>query len=130
MESSDLKIVQDYLLEMVLDITELCHQANIPLFAVGGTLLGAVRYKGFIPWDDDLDFALRRSDLVKLSKLIEDSDKYDLHIPKIDSTGNYVRFPKFYEKILFLNRPMMRLLLTNVFLLIFLPLKMFRIMVF
>lgn len=36
MESSDLKIVQDYLLEMVLDITELCHQANIPLFAVGG----------------------------------------------------------------------------------------------
>ena len=98
MESSDLKIVQDYLLEMVLDVTELCHQANIPLCAVRGTLLGAVGYKGFIPWDDDLDFALRRSDLVKLSKLIEDSDKYDLHIPKIDSTGNYVRFPKILRK--------------------------------
>lgn len=98
MGTSDLKIVQDYLLEMVIDINKMCNEENIPLFAVGGTLLGAVRYKGFIPWDDDLDFGMKRSDLPKLAKLLEESDKYDLHIPELDSQGNYVRFPKILRK--------------------------------
>ncbi len=93
-----LKIIQGYLLEMVVDINKLCKSENIPLFSVGGTLLGAVRYKSFIPWDDDLDFAIKRSDLKRLEKLLENSEKYDIHIPKFNQVGNYVRFPKILRK--------------------------------
>ncbi|MDG3132074.1 LicD family protein [Streptococcus suis] len=98
MEANKINILQNYLLEMVEDILALCSSEGIQIFAVGGTLLGAVRYKGFIPWDDDFDFAIRRNDLKKLERLLEKSDKYDLHIPKKDLTGNNVRFPKIFKK--------------------------------
>lgn len=93
-----LKKIQYHLEEMVTDIVDICKIHQIPLFAVGGTLLGAVRYKGFIPWDDDLDFGIYRSDLDKLANAIRQTEKYDIHIPLAAQEGNYVRFPKIYRK--------------------------------
>ena len=49
-------------LEMLQDIDEACQQNNIRYFADWGTLLGAVRHRGFIPWDDDLDICMLRDD--------------------------------------------------------------------
>lgn len=54
----DVKKVQKRLLEMAVVIRDILEAHQIPYFITYGTLLGAVRHKGFIPWDDDFDFYL------------------------------------------------------------------------
>ena len=50
------------LLEILSDIDSVCRQLGIRYFSFWGTMLGAVRHQGFIPWDDDIDIAMKRSD--------------------------------------------------------------------
>lgn len=71
--SSDLKKLQHIELEMFKTFHNLCMEHSLTYYAVGGTLLGAVRHGGFIPWDDDMDLAMPREDyekFVQISKSI------------------------------------------------------------
>jgi lipopolysaccharide cholinephosphotransferase len=58
----DLERLQGYQLAMALRVRDICDSHGIKYFFIAGTLLGAVRHQGFIPWDDDLDIGMLRHD--------------------------------------------------------------------
>ena len=65
----DLREIQIRGLQLLVVIDAFCKKNNISYFLEGGTLLGAVRHKGFIPWDDDVDIAMLREDYELFVKL-------------------------------------------------------------
>ena len=63
------KRIQEIDFKMLCDIDDFCKKNNIVYFLSGGSCLGAVRHKGFIPWDDDVDIMLPRRDYERFIKL-------------------------------------------------------------
>lgn len=57
-------------------IDEFCRENNLSYYLSGGTLIGAIRHKGFIPWDDDIDLVLFRDDFEKLRLILKNQTKY------------------------------------------------------
>ena len=62
-------------LDLLKELDAVCKEHKIPYFAMGGTLLGAIRHKGFIPWDDDIDIGIPRPYYDKLDKILN-SEEY------------------------------------------------------
>lgn len=72
-EIKKLRAVQLDILECFINV---CKKNNIIYYAAGGTLLGAVRHKGFIPWDDDIDVQMMWDDYLKLMNIAEEEFNY------------------------------------------------------
>ena len=68
MRKMTLQDIQSFSLEILKVVDKFCKENNITYFLAYGTLLGAVRHKGFIPWDDDIDILLPRPDYERLLK--------------------------------------------------------------
>ena len=95
---SQIELLHKTLFDMLMDIKRVCEKHDITFLLSGGSMLGAVRHKGFIPWDDDLDIMMLRSEYVKFRKAVlsEMTDKYDLVEP-LD--GKYTnKKPKLFLK--------------------------------
>lgn len=70
LEGSALRKQQLRMLELLDFVDSVCKQSNIPYWLDSGTLLGAARHRGFIPWDDDLDIQMQKKDYKKFVQLM------------------------------------------------------------
>ena len=87
-----LKEIQDYGLEMMKDIHAFCVANNIKYTLGGGSMLGAIRHKGFIPWDEDVDVFMLRQDYEKFCSMYKSS-----HYKLIKGGDSYLCFARVYD---------------------------------
>ena len=72
--------LQKYILDMLLAIDNVCREHGLDYYLIAGTMLGAVRHKGFVPWDDDADVAMPRKDYNEIVKQAKERlpERYEL----------------------------------------------------
>ena len=83
-DGSLLRRQQMKMLDILLRVDKFCKEHDIKYWLSSGTLLGAVRHGGFIPWDDDVDIEMMREDYLRFVQLFEDDDDLVLHTHKND----------------------------------------------
>ena len=76
MKQLSLKEIQSIEFDILVDFKKYCEEHNLSFFLSNGTLLGAVKYQGFIPWDDDIDVILPREDYERfISEFVSDGKR-------------------------------------------------------
>ncbi|MBQ6197303.1 MAG: LicD family protein [Lachnospiraceae bacterium] len=95
---TDIELKQK-LLEMMKWFHSFCLKNGIRYYVLGGTMLGAVRHHGFIPWDDDIDVGVVCEDYLKLNNLMANSGqtKYVFESPITEAPDYYYSFSKLYD---------------------------------
>ncbi len=78
-------------LEMLDEVERICKKYGLTYFADSGTLIGAVRHKGYIPWDDDIDLVMLRGDYERFVKVAKKELKSPLVIQTAYTERNYLR---------------------------------------
>jgi len=79
-------------MEVLNVIADICEKNGIRWFADCGTLLGAVRHGGFIPWDDDLDICMLREDYIRFNKVVRDSVPEGYRVLNLEFEDEYDNF--------------------------------------
>lgn len=111
MRELSLQEIQQASLKILIEVDDICKRLGLKYFLMYGTLIGAIRHKGFIPWDDDLDIGMHRSDFSKLMSFFEseytgnlkmcfraNTKGYAYGIPRIcNSKYKYVSTTKTYK---------------------------------
>lgn len=98
-----LKDAQDASLEILLEVDRICRKHGIRYMLDSGTLLGAVRHKGFIPWDDDVDLAMTRENFELFRKAAEEELADSMQLVMPDSFQGGEVFYDFTPRIIYLN---------------------------
>jgi len=98
-EGSALRRDQKELVRMLDFVAEICEKNNIQWWLSSGTLLGAIRHKGFIPWDDDLDIVMMRKDCHKLERILRNLESDEFFYQSMRTDVEYTNvFGKFRKK--------------------------------
>lgn len=83
-DGSVLRRQQMRMLDILLHVDKVCKEHAIKYWLSSGTLLGAVRHGGFIPWDDDLDIEMLREDFLRFKRVFKDSEDFVMQTPEND----------------------------------------------
>lgn len=89
MRNYDLKDLHNVMLIITDEIDRICRKHNIKYSMYGGTLIGAVRHGGFIPWDDDFDIAMLRSEYERFIQICYKELDDRFNVISIDNTEDY-----------------------------------------
>ena len=89
--SEKMKKVWSVEMDMLKELIRVCKKYDLNYYADSGTLIGAVRHNGFIPWDDDIDVAMFREDYEKLLSVAKEEFKYPYFLQTVYSEKDYLR---------------------------------------
>ena len=93
-EITNIDELHNILLEIAKEFRRICDLYGIPYYMLGGTMLGAIRHNGFIPWDDDMDFGVPRQYYDKLFDVLESNLHFPYHV------CSYKNTPLIYSPII------------------------------
>lgn len=89
--TGNMKIIQDAILKLMLLVDRELKKHNIKYFLAHGTLLGAARHKGFIPWDDDSDIAMMREDFDRAIPVLQERFNSNGFLTCFAATGHFFK---------------------------------------
>lgn len=96
MATYDIQQVHKRILRILTTIDDVCHKQGLRYYIWAGTMLGAIRHKGFIPWDDDIDIAMPRPDY---DRLIEHASEWLPEPYELIAAENDQQYPLPFAKI-------------------------------
>ena len=110
LSGEELKSVQKCVLDIYKHVASVCKKNGLMIMLGGWSVLGAVRHKGFIPWDDDMDLNMPRADYDKLIELCKEGvlgDKYDFAYPNkmMDASSAFLKIYRMDTEIIGLEGP-------------------------
>ena len=88
-QSAQLKLLQGIELENLRMLMEICEKNHLRYYLIGGSLLGAMRHRGFIPWDDDIDVGLPRPDYNRFVQIAKEYLPAHMDVKTMTSDPNY-----------------------------------------
>lgn len=92
----ELRALQQSEFEILLELKRICEKFGLRYYLTAGTLLGAVRHGGFIPWDDDIDVTMPRKDYDRLAVICKTELQNDFFYQSSETDEN---FPYFFSKL-------------------------------
>lgn len=105
-EGSQLRQIQYRELDILIEFDRICRKHNIDYWLDSGTLIGAVRHGGFIPWDDDIDVCILKKDRKRLRKAMAESLGNDFGYSEFGKENDYYKYSGLAKKV---KRPVTRL---------------------
>lgn len=122
-EGSSLRRLQLQMLDILIEFDRICQKHQIPYWLDAGTLLGAVRHGGFIPWDDDLDICMSRRDYDRFRQVCVDELAAPYKLRDVGAAdNNYSYWAKIVDETVVVRRKLTnptRILQYNIWLDIF-----------
>lgn len=83
-------------IKIIKIFVKICEKENLTYYMIGGTMLGAIRHKGFIPWDDDADFGMPRSDY---DKFLTVASKYLTNGVILETFSTNSQYPYYFSRV-------------------------------
>ena len=97
--ANSLNDTQSYILHVTREVVRVMDELNIPYYMQGGTMLGAIRHGGFIPWDDDVDLGIPRADYERMLREIAAKLPENLELRTYDDeTDHHYYFARIVDK--------------------------------